>query len=90
MGKTYRKRPKHCLRRPRGYRQAASTGARLKAIPPSDREDIIVGSECFIPNRAASRMADQGLGVEEIAKKISTKFHCSSHDALDLAATMFD
>lgn len=70
MGKTYRYN-KHYFRNPKGKKNAIINGARKKAIPPDEWDDVSPSAKDIF--FSVNRMAEKEMPKEEIVKKIKNK-----------------
>ena len=73
MGKTYKRTPLYGYRHPRGKRNAVINGARPKAVPPDDWDDVLPCKTTGMPWTLAQRMKKKGLGKETAVRKILRK-----------------
>lgn len=82
MSRSYKKLPPNIHREPKGHKNAVINECR--AIPPDAWEDINHDSACYLPFKAAKRMAKQGISAPTIVKKIQFKFCLTTEEAMGI------
>lgn len=89
MSRTYKKFSLHCLRHPRGRKQAIINGARPGAIPPDSWEDVPMDKHCYMVWRVTETMKENGISKDVIRRKLKRKWHLQSWEITYIFSYVF-